>query len=80
MLYQKQTLEEIVLKNGQRAITLFGDRTHLCIDPSGKFIIGGPQGDAGLTGRKIIIDTFGGWAYGHFGREPSTKDGMKFFE
>merc|ERR1719337_429701 len=57
----KKTLAEITLKNGNSAITLFGDHTHLHINPSGKFIIGGPQGDAGLTGRKIIIDTYGGW-------------------
>merc|ERR1712137_1376080 len=57
----KKTLQEIKLKNGDAAITLFGDHTHLYINPSGKFIIGGPQGDAGLTGRKIIIDTYGGW-------------------
>merc|ERR1712070_473708 len=55
------TLASIILKNGQPALTLFGDHTHLHINPSGKFIIGGPQGDAGLTGRKIIIDTYGGW-------------------
>merc|ERR1711907_670649 len=57
----KATLKKIILKNGQPAISLFGDHTHLHINPSGKFIIGGPQGDAGLTGRKIIIDTYGGW-------------------
>merc|ERR1712159_295573 len=55
----KETLKEIKLKNGQPALTLFGDHTHNYINPSGKFIIGGPQGDAGLTGRKIIIDTYG---------------------
>merc|ERR1711997_347903 len=55
------TMEEITLKNGKPALSLFGDFTHLHINPSGKFIIGGPQGDAGLTGRKIIIDTYGGW-------------------
>merc|ERR1719498_984997 len=54
----KETLKEITLKNGQPALSLFGDHTHLHINPSGKFIIGGPQGDAGLTGRKIIIDTY----------------------
>merc|ERR1711937_530050 len=54
-------LEEIKLKNGKPAVSLYGDHTHLHINPSGKFIIGGPQGDAGLTGRKIIIDTYGGW-------------------
>merc|ERR1712176_685646 len=57
----KRTLSEIKLKNGQPALTLFGEHTHLHINPSGKFIIGGPQGDPGLTGRKIIIDTYGGW-------------------
>merc|ERR1711908_224087 len=54
----KKTLEEIKLKNGKPALTLYGDHTHKFINPSGKFIIGGPQGDAGLTGRKIIIDTY----------------------
>jgi len=57
----KRTLEEIKLKSGEPALTLYGAHTHLHINPSGKFIIGGPQGDAGLTGRKIIIDTYGGW-------------------
>merc|ERR1711996_197332 len=72
----KETLREITLKNGQAAITLFGDHTHLYINPSGKFIIGGPQGDAGLTGRKIIIDTYGGWG-AHGGGAFSGKDPTK---
>merc|ERR1712238_120511 len=72
----KKTLEEIKLKNGNSAITLFGDHTHLHINPSGKFIIGGPQGDAGLTGRKIIIDTYGGWG-AHGGCAFSGKDPTK---
>jgi len=72
----KQTLREIILKNGQGAISLFGDFTHLYINPSGKFIIGGPQGDAGLTGRKIIIDTYGGWG-AHGGGAFSGKDPTK---
>merc|ERR1712216_606121 len=72
----KATLKEIILKNGQVAITLFGDHTHLHINPSGKFIIGGPQGDAGLTGRKIIIDTYGGWG-AHGGGAFSGKDPTK---
>merc|ERR1712170_194191 len=72
----KETLEEIKLKNGNSAITLFGDHTHLHINPSGKFIIGGPQGDAGLTGRKIIIDTYGGWG-AHGGGAFSCKDPTK---
>merc|ERR1712066_811541 len=72
----KKTLQEIKLKNGDAAITLFGDHTHLYINPSGKFIIGGPQGDAGLTGRKIIIDTYGGWG-AHGGGAFSGKDPTK---
>jgi len=72
----KKTLEEIILKNGQPALTLYGKHTHLHIQPSGKFIIGGPQGDAGLTGRKIIIDTYGGWG-AHGGGAFSGKDPTK---
>merc|ERR1711865_856074 len=72
----KKTLRGIKLKNGKEALTLFGDHTHLHINPSGKFIIGGPQGDAGLTGRKIIIDTYGGWG-AHGGGAFSGKDPTK---
>merc|ERR1719245_814820 len=72
----RATLAEITLKNGKPAISLFGDHTHLYIQPSGKFIIGGPQGDAGLTGRKIIIDTYGGWG-AHGGGAFSGKDPTK---
>merc|ERR1711906_47319 len=57
-----KTLESITLKNGKSALSLYNkDDCHVHLNPSGKFIIGGPQGDAGLTGRKIIIDTYGGW-------------------
>merc|ERR1712217_179001 len=72
----KKTLQEIILNNGKSAITLFGDFTHLHITPSGKFIIGGPPGDAGLTGHKIIIDTYGGWG-AHGGGAFSGKDPTK---
>merc|ERR1712224_828542 len=72
----KETLREIKLKSGAAALTLFGDHTNLHINPSGKFIIGGPQGDAGLTGRKIIIDTYGGWG-AHGGGAFSGKDPTK---
>merc|ERR1711959_784715 len=72
----KACLSEIKLKNGQPALTLFGAHTHHHINPSGKFIIGGPQGDAGLTGRKIIIDTYGGWG-AHGGGAFSGKDPTK---
>jgi S-adenosylmethionine synthetase len=71
-----KTLEEIALKNGRPAVTLYGAHTHLHMNPSGKFIIGGPQGDAGLTGRKIIIDTYGGWG-AHGGGAFSGKDPTK---
>merc|ERR1711869_193727 len=67
---------EAELKNGKNALTLYGEHTHLHINPSGKFIIGGPQGDAGLTGRKIIIDTYGGWG-AHGGGAFSGKDPTK---
>merc|ERR1711866_10841 len=73
----KATLQEITLKNGESAMTLFSEKdTHNYINPSGKFIIGGPQGDAGLTGRKIIIDTYGGWG-AHGGGAFSGKDPTK---
>ena len=52
------------------------DRTVFHIQPSGLFIIGGPQGDAGLTGRKIIVDTYGGWG-AHGGGAFSGKDYSK---
>jgi S-adenosylmethionine synthetase len=72
----RRTLSEIKLKNGEAALTLYGKHTHKYINPSGKFIIGGPQGDAGLTGRKIIIDTYGGWG-AHGGGAFSGKDPTK---
>merc|ERR1712189_161793 len=46
------------------------------IQPSGRFVIGGPQSDAGLTGRKIIVDTYGGWG-AHGGGAFSGKDFSK---
>ncbi|XP_045212315.1 S-adenosylmethionine synthase-like [Mercenaria mercenaria] len=52
------------------------DKTIFHIQPSGLFIIGGPQGDAGLTGRKIIVDTYGGWG-AHGGGAFSGKDFSK---
>merc|ERR1711977_318767 len=72
----KKTLEETILKSGKNALTLYGSHTHLHINPSGKFIIGGPQGDAGIAGRKIIIDTYGGWG-AHGGGAFSGKDPTK---
>jgi S-adenosylmethionine synthetase len=72
----RATLREIKLKSGKPALSLYGKHTHLHINPTGKFIIGGPQGDAGLTGRKIIIDTYGGWG-AHGGGAFSGKDPTK---
>ena len=55
---------------------LLDDKTIYHINPSGKFTIGGPEGDGGLTGRKIIIDTYGGWG-AHGGGAFSGKDPTK---
>ena len=52
------------------------DKTIYHLNPSGRFVIGGPEGDAGLTGRKIIIDTYGGWG-AHGGGAFSGKDPTK---
>jgi len=72
-----KTLESITLKNGKSALSIYNrDECHIHLNPSGKFIIGGPQGDAGLTGRKIIIDTYGGWG-AHGGGAFSGKDPTK---
>ena len=55
---------------------MLDERTVYHIQPSGRFVIGGPQGDAGLTGRKIIVDTYGGWG-AHGGGAFSGKDFSK---
>lgn len=55
---------------------LMNDTTKIFVNPTGKFVIGGPQGDSGLTGRKIIVDTYGGWAR-HGGGAFSGKDPTK---
>jgi len=52
------------------------DDTHYFINPTGRFVIGGPKGDAGMTGRKIIVDTYGGYAR-HGGGAFSGKDATK---
>ena len=52
------------------------DKTIYHFNPSGRFVIGGPHGDAGLTGRKIIIDSYGGWG-AHGGGAFSGKDPSK---
>ena len=55
---------------------LIDEKTKYFINPTGRFVIGGPQGDAGLTGRKIIVDTYGGYAR-HGGGAFSGKDPTK---
>lgn len=55
---------------------LLDEQTKYYINPTGRFVIGGPQGDAGLTGRKIIVDTYGGYAR-HGGGAFSGKDATK---
>jgi S-adenosylmethionine synthetase len=56
--------------------TLDSSLTRVLVNPTGKFVVGGPMGDAGLTGRKIIVDTYGGWAR-HGGGAFSGKDPSK---
>ena len=56
--------------------TMMDDKTKIYINPTGRFVVGGPQGDAGVTGRKIIVDTYGG-AAPHGGGAFSGKDPTK---
>ena len=55
---------------------MLDDDTKIYINPTGRFVIGGPNGDSGVTGRKIIVDTYGGWAR-HGGGAFSGKDPTK---
>lgn len=57
-------------------VSLLTEKTRILINPTGRFVIGGPQGDSGLTGRKIIVDTYGGFAR-HGGGAFSGKDPTK---
>ncbi len=66
----KYAVKEIVNPN------LLDENTKYFVNPTGKFVIGGPQGDAGLTGRKIIVDTYGGYSR-HGGGAFSGKDPTK---
>ena len=62
--------------HNQNILNLFNDKITYHVNPTGKFVIGGPHGDTGLTGRKIIVDTYGGYAR-HGGGAFSGKDCTK---
>jgi S-adenosylmethionine synthetase len=67
-------IEEVVRK--EIPSHLFDKNTRFLINPTGRFVVGGPMGDSGLTGRKIIVDTYGGWGR-HGGGAFSGKDPSK---
>lgn len=72
-------LKEDIIEHVVRPVVpahLLDDRTRILVNPTGRFVVGGPQGDAGLTGRKIIVDTYGGYAR-HGGGCFSGKDPTK---
>lgn len=69
-------MNEFVIKPIIDSAQLDTSATKVLVNPSGRFEIGGPQGDAGLTGRKIIVDTYGGWSR-HGGGAFSGKDPSK---
>ncbi|CDM64804.1 methionine adenosyltransferase [Pyrinomonas methylaliphatogenes] len=75
---QEQLRAEIIEKVIRRTVPpeLLDRETKYYVNPTGRFVIGGPQGDAGLTGRKIIVDTYGGYAP-HGGGAFSGKDPTK---
>ena len=62
--------------HSKKVLALFGDDIKYYVNPTGKFVIGGPHGDTGLTGRKIIVDTYGGKG-AHGGGAFSGKDSSK---
>ena len=74
-----ETIREDVITHIIRPIipaALLDEQTHIYVNPTGRFVVGGPQGDTGLTGRKIIVDTYGGYAR-HGGGAFSGKDPTK---
>ena len=76
---ETETLRHDIEKNVIREIIpadMIDDKTKIFINPTGRFVTGGPQGDSGLTGRKIIVDTYGGYSR-HGGGAFSGKDPTK---
>ena len=71
----EEAIRELVIKPIVPA-KLISNKTKIHVNPTGRFVIGGPQGDTGLTGRKIIVDTYGGYAR-HGGGAFSGKDPSK---
>jgi len=72
-------LEDFLIRNVIRKVipaAMLNKKTEFLINPTGRFVVGGPQGDSGLTGRKIIVDTYGGWGR-HGGGAFSGKDPSK---
>ncbi|WP_010293772.1 methionine adenosyltransferase [Clostridium senegalense] len=75
----QEQIREDLMKHVVKAVVpaeLLDENTKYYINPTGKFVIGGPQGDSGLTGRKIIVDTYGGYGR-HGGGAFSGKDATK---
>lgn len=73
------TIERDIIEHVIKPIipeNMIDDKTKIFVNPTGRFVIGGPQGDSGLTGRKIIVDTYGGYAR-HGGGAFSGKDPTK---
>jgi S-adenosylmethionine synthetase len=73
------TIEDYLIENVIKKVIpkrLLTDKTEYLINPTGRFVVGGPQGDSGLTGRKIIVDSYGGWGR-HGGGAFSGKDPSK---
>lgn len=76
---EHDTIEKDIIENVIKPVipsNLLDENTKYYVNPTGRFVIGGPQGDAGLTGRKIIVDTYGGYAR-HGGGAFSGKDPTK---
>jgi S-adenosylmethionine synthetase len=71
---EEGVIEEIIKKVVPKS--MLDKKTHFFVNPTGKFVVGGPQGDTGLTGRKIIVDTYGGMGR-HGGGAFSGKDPSK---